>query len=340
MTIPEMAGTGISLGAVLMLRVNMIAVWIVGLIVLIILGYKRNELKQQVLALLFMLFCALLTITPFIIWLYMNGAAKEFIHDYIVFNYMYVDDAELSTFKKIMDILSSLLFFLNNPVVILAFVAGITSHGKNRGVALTSVAYLIVTLLTMSISGNRFPHYGMILAPPICATIAIALYQIMSPSDYKLYSEAALSYIAIVAVIVSFVIPNWISLTQAALSQYSDKPIRYTIDGDAGEAIALVTRHTKPDDKITVYGNRDVVYLASSRMSVSKYSYQSPIAQKDPRIESEYFADLDNQPPAAVVIADNAENIERMMEFLKVNEYEQVGKTTKGWTIWIPSDSK
>ena len=46
----------------------------------------------------------------------------------------------------------------------------------------------------------------------------------------------------------------------------------------------------------------NIIYVASHRLPVGVYSYQSPIANVDNRIGENYFADLQNNRPKIIVV--------------------------------------
>jgi hypothetical protein len=64
----------------------------------------------------------------------------------------------------------------------------------------------------------------------------------------------------------------------------------------------LIDENTNKNDRITVIGNRCVVYLFVNRESASKYIYQYPIGEISEKIAISYQNDIDNVKPAIVVI--------------------------------------
>jgi hypothetical protein len=57
--------------------------------------------------------------------------------------------------------------------------------------------------------------------------------------------------------------------------------------------------------------------LLSDRESVSKYSYQSPIAAIDPQIKEEYLYDVKNLAPKIVVIDESYIIYDDVMEIIQ-----------------------
>lgn len=82
--------------------------------------------------------------------------------------------------------------------------------------------------------------------------------------------------------------------------------------------------YTQESDEILVVGNNDKIYLLSERLSASKYSYQSPVAFVDETIFDEFYAEIgDNNPKAIVTSYD----FRGMSEFLEAYAYTPVYST-------------
>ena len=60
--------------------------------------------------------------------------------------------------------------------------------------------------------------------------------------------------------------------------------------------------NTVEGDKISVCGTHDSIYLLSGRQSVSKYSYQYPIAQIDPQIRDAFLSDIQRLEAQLIVV--------------------------------------
>ena len=82
-----------------------------------------------------------------------------------------------------------------------------------------------------------------------------------------------------------------------------------------------------------VVGNNDKIYLLSERLSASKYSYQSPVAFVDETIFDEFYAEIgDNNPKAIVTSYD----FRGMSEFLEAYAYTPV-YSTGSYQIYMQS---
>ena len=66
------------------------------------------------------------------------------------------------------------------------------------------------------------------------------------------------------------------------------------INDDVIYISTFIKNNTSKDDKISVYGNWNIIYILIERFSSSRYSYKTPLKMVDNRIHNEYFLDLEN----------------------------------------------
>jgi hypothetical protein len=91
------------------------------------------------------------------------------------------------------------------------------------------------------------------------------------------------------------------------------------ISDNVQEIVEIIDDNTKPDDKISVYGNYDIIYVLSGRAHATKYSYQFPIGEVLPYIIDEYFDELSKELPL-IVVQENRYD-EALQDFLQKNNY-------------------
>ena len=253
-----------------------------------------------------------------IIYLVLNGAFKAFIDDYILFNMMYATDRKI-TF--IMDVFSE---FFTTPIIIFSFViicSKIYLQIKNKESCYFNVGYLIYMILTViliSMSGRMYNHYAMTLLPMLVYPLCVLLVYF---NKIKLKDE--FMTIIIVALITIFVAPTWSKLLFNSIVDIIDKEEPYT-----NRTIEYVKANTDEDDKISVWGNSNVIYNFTNRSSVSKYSYQFSIKALSEKIEKEYFDDLRKNKPKIIVdgqpLDEYPDLAKKWSKFLKDNNYELV----------------
>ena len=107
--------SGFCFGAVCLLRINMISVWVAfPIAVLIKCIHEKNIVQIRKLSFYFGL-GTLTIIIPILSWLICNGAFAEFISDYLIFNILYVRAPSTGIINKI----NVVNFFLNNTLVLI-----------------------------------------------------------------------------------------------------------------------------------------------------------------------------------------------------------------------------
>ncbi|EOS20473.1 hypothetical protein C804_06318 [Lachnospiraceae bacterium A4] len=307
---------GFSFGAVLLLRANMISVWICFCIAVFIQLISNKQYKKIIEFILWFLSGMMLILLPVFIWLALNHAFKDFWNDYIIFNKMYVSNSVRAT---LLNKFNSFQYFLNNVLIIGSTVMTVYLCRLKRGYC--DIAYLIclmVTLPLISMSGMSYAHYGMVLVPLMAYPIANFI------SSGKLYEKNAGISIVIIWLLINYTITPF----GTAVSHLIENYINRNIDQRNGiyDIVELIENNTDEQDKITVWGNWNIIYLLSKRMPASKYSYQFPIAEVDESIYEEYFNDLELTPPTFVIVKPGRE-LGRMAEYLDTHrEYSYFGK--------------
>jgi hypothetical protein len=85
----------------------------------------------------------------------------------------------------------------------------------------------------------------------------------------------------------------------------------------------FIKNNTDKDDKISVYGNWNIIYILSERLPASRYSYQEPINKINENITEEYFMDLNNSLPKYIVVKKESYDSD-LCDFILKNNYELV----------------
>jgi len=120
-------------------------------------------------------------------------------------------------------------------------------------------------------------------------------------------------------VLVPLVLPTWVDACNNAVQVYENQEnSNYT--KAVRNAAKIIKEHTTEEETISVYGNWDIVYLISERLSASKYSYQFPIGTIDSAIMEEYFENITEEQPKVIVIQENRMD-DRMRSFLDTYHY-------------------
>ena len=82
----------------------------------------------------------------------------------------------------------------------------------------------------------------------------------------------------------------------------------------------IICNNTSDNEKISVYGNWNIIYVLTQREHATRFSYVHPIAYVMPSIMQEYIVGLEEElPPIVVVPRNKKDNI--ISDFLMDNEY-------------------
>ncbi|MBR5647943.1 glycosyltransferase [Candidatus Saccharibacteria bacterium] len=306
---------GIGFACVLMLRVNMVAIWgVFGVAILVKMIIEKKNKELFKFALVF--FSGVLTVViPILLWLGLKGALSSFVDVYIKFNSEYTKTGIMKAFSTISYIFgySLVLFSLG-----ISCCCALMEKNKKEKFALWSfVVAFVVAIAMASMSGRNFPHYVMVLIPLVIFPFA---------KFYESIGNSATSrgLVIIVSVfIVSLTYQAWFSTLSSVMSSFRNRREGEPIPILAKTSCGVVEENTDEGDKIIVYGNLDYIYLRCNRLPASRYSFQYPIAEVRPSILDEFFNEVaKNQPKVFIVQGGYVD--ERVVSFLNGNGYKEV----------------
>ena len=320
----RLCASGFCFAAVLLLRPNMVTLWAVFCIAVLVKEVKQKSFAQLIPFLLFFLIGAAIIMVPILVWLCANGAFFAMIGDYIVFNMKYSS----ATTPQIR--LSVLLHFARHPLILLSLVCALWLLIKRRDIF--HVAYLIclaASLIFLSISGRLYMHYGMVLPPLVTYTTAKVLA--------RLHGFKKVKCAVVILCCLRFVTP-W----RTVYGKITNKNVweaRIKNNAVTLEISQIIAERTQEDDRITVFGFWDAIHVFSKRLAASRYSYQFPIADIDGQILDEYFEQLRQSPPAAIVLPrgfkEGSKGYEQMASLIKDYGYLLL-KDVDGCKVYVP----
>lgn len=292
-------------GAVLLLQPNMTALWVIFCVSIILHLYLNGRDKELFTKCVLPFILGLFFIfTPVFLYLFLNDALPAFWESYITFNLNYSGKQDFASKFNTLQYFyrSSPLYFI--CVFICAY--GIIfrySKPKIKLLCVTNLAFLFLSLITVSISGYEYAHYGIVLIP--CLVFPVSeLFSYMLKFSNKtltahrskrsvifLYGLICCSFISFTCYQFSVLVPytNY-QKSIAGYDDYTAEYLQYYIDAN-----------TEEEDKILVIGNYSSIYLLSDRQSVSKYFYQAPIADIDMNITNTLLHDIDTYSPTIII---------------------------------------
>ena len=312
----RIAVSGISMGAVCLLRPNMITVWIVFCTAIFIKKIIEKDWKELLRFVVWFLLGHALIVMPFVVWLATNGALQACVEDYIVFNMQY---AAVEGGGASLDARWAAFFtFASNTIYIFALFGIVYNLKKKLFVDFAYAVYLVMGVVLLSMSGMTYGHYGMVLVPAVVYPLSLIMENIETLSDQE--TSNSIKMLITAYVMAAIVIPQSLGTINSIPSYYSTKDDEQ-FDETTRQVCEKVIELTSEDDVISVYGNWDIVYVESQRKHATKYSYQFPIGQVMPEIIDEYMEQLEEERPSVVVVAVYDSNIQK---FLDNNKYEKV----------------
>lgn len=321
---------GVSLGAVLLLRPNMISVWCVFCIAVMVNSIKNNNIKELSYFIFWFILGCLAFAAPILIWLIMNEAFHEFVYDYFIFNIMYVQHEAMGTLSNQVN---SFVNFINNaavfiPVIIIFYMA----YRKRNLFRISYCIYVAVTFLFISMSGMTYRHYGMILLPMLVYPYA----NVFLLKETNAGMDKNLLLVVVMYLLVTIAFPAWMEGINNSANVFDSRNEKQ--EGEIDGLIQFVKEHTTEEDRIVVYGNHNSIYVKSQRLCASKYSYITPVAAVDKGIFPEYYSELQETNPRLIIIPKeydiNDPELSDMRQFIDQNNYYKV-KTINGASVYM-----
>lgn len=300
---------GFCCGAVFMIKMNQVSCWIVFSIYIFIELIRNRDYKELKRFTAMFIAGFLSIVLLLVIWLLCKGCLSAAISDYIVFNFKYIQARR--------EILTSIEYWLNYEYYLFTMLVMILVLNKDRRVNGVYIAYMFTSYCFIAFMEDTSCHHGLILIPAVIYPIACLLDSLNNNGELK--------RILIITILAYIIIPLWFK---------EAKPIPYkllharenSLSDELNEICSLIKENTDYNDKISVYGNWDVVYLFSDRVHATKYSFQNPIRFCDDKILPEYIEGLRNERPKIIVLqGDGWGNYDgEIKDFLDTEDYDLI----------------
>ena len=311
---------GFCLGAVLMLKPNMISLWIVFCIVILIRNIRMKTFKELFRSILLFLTGVVLMVIPILLWLYHEHALSAFWNDYITFNFSYASSSSAR------NVVRTFMFFATNPVICVSLVsiAVIATLRKDKTAAIV-FAQELLSITLVSVSDYILEHYGLIIIPGIVYPLGRLILEINEIPREKV--RIWVDQILVLVFFFSAVFPGWIALLIQVHETYKKGDFYFDVyDKESfDEIVRVIDEKTTRDDKISVFGNMDSIYLSSDRAHATDYSYQDPIGFVNPELMHEYYEQLEDDMPKLIIVQEGHYN--QIGPFLENNGYELIWPT-------------
>lgn len=324
---------GLCFGCVCLLRINMIAVWIVCCIVVLVQCIKWKKWKELGEYIFFFVLGLMTVGMPIIIWLGVTRSLQPFWEQYIEFNMLYSS-------RNPQNRMASLLQFVNQPVIVLSLVTSIyLIRTKEKLINAICLANMIVTLFFISISSAGYEHYCMILIPTITLPMS-ALFNVCR----EIFPERQgrfIQFLLIAYFVAGTVAPAWGPLISDSVRGFYERN-GSTKSSGVENICRIIEENTNADTSISVYGNSDIFYVLTGRPHATRYSYQFPIGIVMPEIKNRYFVQLKEQLPKVIIVQPSYYD-DPMEQFLYDNDYTLIwaddeSRREEGWQVYKHGD--
>ena len=327
---------GISFASVCMLRINMVALWIVVLIDIMVEQIRNHYVKDISRYICWFTFGTAVIVLPIVLWLIINNAFYDFIRDYFIFNLKYASDPERASVSNIID---SIKFFVMGPPLLtsLPFLCLLCIKLK-RKIDLLCVFTLLLSVVLSCVSGQRYEHYGMIFYPLIVYAFCRVFNELSLLEENT--NILRMKKISLLFFYSSLFCCYFLSFGVFSFAKNAFSVFNTNSDLVIGKQIAVEIQNlTNENDRITAVGNTNILYLLSNRKSASKYSYQFPIGKIYPKIWGEYFDDIRQLKAKVIVLPERLKSVYPYQSIMEViNEKYELINIISGWEIYLLKD--
>ena len=301
------------LGCVLMLKPNLIAVWIVFCLSVFILKIYEKEAQTLFFCVIWFFLGLSLSILPILLYLIKMGIFMDFVNTYILFNLNYSKDAGLGS-----SLLLILKCFCRELVFPCFLISLIMLAAKNKAVYWrTYFAYFLLSVLLCNMSGNDYIYYRIMLVP--CYVIPLSAFL----SRFKINKNNTYPLQVMLVIMSAVIVQQWDSPVVHTLSEMKNMTAEIDLgDEHHQELFRLIEEYTDEDDTFIVYGNEDCFYYYSHRFASSKYSFQYPIILIDENMRRNFFSELDENMPSLILVQILWCNDEYIQDFLETHPYQ------------------
>lgn len=322
----ELTLCGASFAAVFFLRANMVALWVVmciGVLVHCLRNKKERELPRFV---LWFVFGVLIVTVPLMMWLIRNNSFHDFVDAYFKFNVLYSTNNERASITQK---ISTFAFFCSEAIAVITIpiLVGFSLKEHNISDVLCLVS-TVFSLTVMSMSGQKYLHYGLILIPLFTYSIA----RVLSVTEKAHLSErpSACPYVvASLCLVILLFAHTFVEISAAMIPVIKRSGVSMTDKRVAD----LILSNTDPEDKISVCGNHNILYLLSDRDSASVYSYQTPIANIDPSIKNRYLEDMKSLKAKMIIMTKQGFLYDELTETL--NDHYTLLETVSSSEVYL-----
>jgi hypothetical protein len=284
---------GFSFGAVLLLKPNLTAIWMLFCLTVLIASICRGTWRFLVTRILVFLIGAAILVVPILGWLRHTGAWNDFVDQYWVFNRFYCDVAfgmKLRTFLRCFACIPLESYFALFAAIGYPILAYRAKNRSDRILFVSLEICLFLSLLLMSMSGRSARHYSAPLVAVFLPFLACAFTGALSESSSAWGKIGKRVFLLILLVpTLCYDIPMFRpvrDMTKMAILRRVNPDTDYSKfrrvygypyfyeEFDAAEIGDWLKENTEPETRIASFGiGGRIFYWYSDRRCVTKYFY-------------------------------------------------------------------
>lgn len=252
----------------------------------------------------------IMSLTVLFFWL--QGALGDFWDASFVFNYYYCTQPSRSLHIQSIHTLFSYLRETNSAELsVLGWVTGFfllifRKNLLNRSqAALTALALfdLPVELIMIGTSARDYRHYSLSLLPAITILTAFLIHIVVNFPAKVFFLRNRRSIRVMTVCVIALAVIFETGPVSRSMESYWSVPSVYN-DAWRKSLIQAISRITKPEDSLLVWGNATWLNFSTGLRSPSRFSYQFPIfypGYGSKELLEEYLGDIERNKPAVIV---------------------------------------
>lgn len=311
---------GICCSLGLLLRPNIVLIWVVFAVYLLIKYILDKKFKELFSKILWFAVGNLIVLVPSILYLIINNAFEDFIYQCFIFNFNYFSNwPSPYTYKQTFEYFYGLVPIIL-PCLAINIIALINSK-KDKILPVINLVLFFVSLYLIISPKNLYEHYAMIILPILLYPISWIINLIsknISNNKFK-------TVIALVILV--------ICIQYKEINVIYNKAISVKNDGEwLVEIKTAIQENSKKDDNVLVIGNDCLLYLISDRMYHNKFFY-SGITIIDEKLENDFIDEVKNDNPD-VIVTSKSIVIEEINEIINSN-YTYVGTYNPNYELYV-----
>lgn len=251
---------GIMCGCCLMLRMNLISIWVSLGIFIIIKLISNKKYKNLIFNLIYGILGVLMFILPFIVYFAVNNALNEMVYCNIIFSFSYSNVGYYQKLNAIMGLISinKLLLLMNMAAIELS----VFKDFKNK-VWVFLIIFLVISFLFAGYSGRYYLHYSLAVLPPLILGVMLICKNLLNILD----KNNNLLYIYIITGILILLM-----MIMMCIPYYTDRFYHY-MNKKRTSDMFIEEMGNIENEKIYVLGNECRYYILLNKIPDVKYIY-------------------------------------------------------------------